>query len=985
MGPEFLTQLEARTALETPQIVLTWTYDDDLTSPLFGVPWPWDAMTLQRSAERFPEDETEGTTVLSESLSDSPTEAVGDTSVEGLTEYYYSLFLQYTEHNTAAINQDLDISRIGSQFGAVIYDERLTYTEGIDGASNATAIFTSAGSEFLTSGVQAGFILEIIQGAGADDGFYIIQSVDSETQVTLTSSLTLTDTNIGFAIYSHHERYWIAGVSYDRKATLWRYNTHTGMVDKKVDLSEILDLDEFVSAMALAETISGTKYLAFLTPKRYVKLPEPADLVATVESSDITTTWLLTGMPPNHVVAGAFLDLSVFQGSDTVYVLDSNNTVIRLLTESTGASAGTIDLSGLDDSDSSQLQGLAPDYTNDYLLIGNRNYVYLVDESQTSPDSSDVASIVVLREDFLADIGLYEDEFTGTQYICVAHHGVDQFRTYEIEETKAYLWQQPYVADSDCVALYHLDDESGSLVDATANGHDGTNGGMDYQATGKFNYGIESDSATDNVDISAISTSFNGSEGTLELWFQASIATVLDSGDSTLCTLEVDANNKVTIAIVSGQLSFSYVAGGTTSSVVADHPSADTEFHHYMISWSSTSDEVKAFVDDSQFGTTQTGLGTWAGSIATAYIGHNTQSALGIYDDVRISSVARQRYTTVQSYTSANKMYAFSGRDYDATYEEDDPLGFYYRDEFFTNKFMGGDFIIRNDYEPEKLYPQNKVIDDNEVIFRGPSTLPSLGHTGRLSRLLGLYLDRIADAREEWLKIYDRYYTDFDSIQAISDLLGLQGLDTLNWNVDKQKRFLRVMSSILKAGGRAVSYDAYAHLLGFLVVGDHLQAKFRFDSVHYNSVFDSLVQAIPFDTMGSFDTYDERFPLALLRWRIYQQSTKSLLGATSAVVSDRLLTDASATFTSTAQVGNLIKIYDQDSTGDNGKYIIEEVHSDTELKVDTDWPVGGLSGLTYSNNWEVPYPDPWSDYLLNRFDEHLSPNCMRTMHRDETV
>jgi hypothetical protein len=357
---------------------------------------------------------------------------------------------------------------------------------------------------------------------------------------------------------------------------------------------------------------------------------------------------------------------------------------------------------------------------------------------------------------------------------------------------------------------------------------------------------------------------------------------------------------------------------------------------------------------------------------------------LGVYDEVRVSDIPRVHTVEVASVTDANRMHSYSGRDYEATYESDDPLGFHYRDEFFTPKFMGGEVIIRNDFKPEKLYPENKVIEDNEVIFRGPLPLPTLGHTGRLCRLLGLYLDRIADAREHTLDYFDRYRIDVESIPAAADYLGIPGLDTENWNVDKQRRYLRVMPLILKRGGRNVSYNSYARFLGFRVTDDHLQARRRFDSVHYHNNYDPYVQAIPFDTMGSLDTSDENFPLALLRWRVYYESTRSTTGATGSAAG-RLLTDASASFSSTCEVGSLIRVNDPDDSEDNGNYVVVEIHSDTELKVDKDWPQGSLTGLTYTVNWEVPLPDPYIDFLMNRFEEHLAPVSMKTMHRDDSI
>jgi len=77
-----------------------------------------------------------------------------------------------------------------------------TLATAADGATSvpATREFTTAGSTLQTAGVVAGDILEIADGT-ADDGFYGIVSVDSETQVTVdrdwpTGSLATLDFTI---------------------------------------------------------------------------------------------------------------------------------------------------------------------------------------------------------------------------------------------------------------------------------------------------------------------------------------------------------------------------------------------------------------------------------------------------------------------------------------------------------------------------------------------------------------------------------------------------------------------------------------------------------------------------------------------------------------------------------------------------------------------------------------------------------------------
>lgn len=984
MGPEFIASLSAKTALETPQILLEWEFGDVETPMCSGVAYKWDNVVIRRGDFRFPEDPTEGTSILSEAYSSSPTVNLSDIdSLDGMREYYYSLYLQYTEHSTSLIDLNQDIGRLGAVTACCAYDQPEAFLSGIDGQTTASQpTFDSAGSTFRTDGVSAGDILEIDEGA-ADDGFYTIISVNSETQVTLDSNLTLTTSNVDFNVYPGHPKFWFGGFDFKRRPVLWRWDATTQLIDYKIDLSILLGVDEYPIGIALADQISGTKYIAFISQTDYIRIPimEEPQVEDIIESFDAASKLTAGGE-----LAGAFYYNS------NVYLLDTANYEIRVVVESTGVVSATKYLNAIDGLAGKRLYGLSRDGVNGLIYFGAANYILGYDEAQASPTSAHVEKLVYVRDLLRGSPAFYTELLSQTDYLCLVNDSPDvaRFQTYSPEDSREYLWQQPYVADWETIALYHLDETSGDPVDSSARGNDATNNGMTPGEDARFATGFEADAVTEYIDLTGgggntFTTDFDGAEGSASLWFKASAAAQLTSGSSVMLVIEVNASNLVKIQIASGQLTFTYVAGGTTETIADDHPNADTEPHHYLITWSKTADKVEAFVDGVQFGTAQTGLGTWAGTVATARIGDGTATTLGVYDETMISTKARTVHAAVQSYTDANKMYAFSGRDYDATYETGERLGFHYRDHVFTEKLHGGDFIIRNDYEKSKLHPPNKVVaSTQEIIFRGPDPLPELGDVGRLSRLVGLFLDRVADSREQLMELYDFLKIDYDSIPPLAKQLGIPGLDFVNWNVDMQRRYLYLMSYILRRRGRSRTYLNYARLLGFTAKGYTLHARRRLDSVHYNATYDSRVSAIYLDEMGSLDTADEYFPLALLRWRFYKRSTKGITGATSATPSDRLLTDASATFTTTCLPGSMIQVNDIDDTEDNGYYLVEEVRSDTVIKVDQDWPTGGLTGLTYYNSWEVPEPDPYVDYLLERF-KGIAPASMKTMHRDGSL
>lgn len=91
----------------------------------------------------------------------------------------------------------------------------LTYTiwtskreEGTNGATSvpATREFTSVGATFQTNGVEAGDILYIYDGVTTDDnGYYVIDSVDSETKVTVDRNFPVgSKSSLDYTVYGYN-------------------------------------------------------------------------------------------------------------------------------------------------------------------------------------------------------------------------------------------------------------------------------------------------------------------------------------------------------------------------------------------------------------------------------------------------------------------------------------------------------------------------------------------------------------------------------------------------------------------------------------------------------------------------------------------------------------------------------------------------------------------------------------------------------------
>ncbi len=178
------------------------------------------------------------------------------------------------------------------------------------------------------------------------------------------------------------------------------------------------------------------------------------------------------------------------------------------------------------------------------------------------------------------------------------------------------------------------------------------------------------DGTNDNVNIYStdLNSAFNPNEGTLVAWVKVSGSGVWsDSTNRGLLYLNTNANNQIFFgkSSTTNYLQFLYVAGGTTNAVYY-LTSAPTTWIQLAITWSKSNDQVKAYSNGAQVGTTQTGLGTWVGNFVstTAVIGAYTTSGSspwsGLINDVRL-------YDTALSDTQILNLYNGFATTYETT------------------------------------------------------------------------------------------------------------------------------------------------------------------------------------------------------------------------------------------------------------------------------------------------------------------------------
>ena len=158
---------------------------------------------------------------------------------------------------------------------------------------------------------------------------------------------------------------------------------------------------------------------------------------------------------------------------------------------------------------------------------------------------------------------------------------------------------------------------------------------------GDGNTAPDFDGANDvnNVYSAALNTAFDGDEGSILTWIKVSGAGVWT--DSTLRVffhIQVDVNNYVSLRkpTTNNLLSMIYRAGGTSKTVSPAY--SGTGWTLIGLTWSASADETKAYINGSQVGSTQTGLGVWSGGALISWgccVGANTTVPANIWDGLQ--------------------------------------------------------------------------------------------------------------------------------------------------------------------------------------------------------------------------------------------------------------------------------------------------------------------------------------------------------------
>jgi len=176
---------------------------------------------------------------------------------------------------------------------------------------------------------------------------------------------------------------------------------------------------------------------------------------------------------------------------------------------------------------------------------------------------------------------------------------------------------------------------NGVTLGATASGH----------LTNAYSFDGTNDLG--NIYSPELNSVLNQSEGSLVAWAKVSGSGIWTDGTTHyIAFLQADSSNRLILlkSSTNNTISFNYTSGGTTSQVTSTSIGGSTSWFQLVITWSKADDQVKAFINGAQVGSTQTGLGTWVGNLTSTSVtlGANSSSGTnpwsGMINDVRLYS-----------------------------------------------------------------------------------------------------------------------------------------------------------------------------------------------------------------------------------------------------------------------------------------------------------------------------------------------------------
>ncbi len=163
--------------------------------------------------------------------------------------------------------------------------------------------------------------------------------------------------------------------------------------------------------------------------------------------------------------------------------------------------------------------------------------------------------------------------------------------------------------------------DSVSIVETDHMTANDINGVLNNQPAQKLNKSYLFDGTNDCVDIysAAFQSAFNINEGTISIFGKvASDGVWTDATVRQLIRILADANNNIQLQkdSTNNQIKYTISFGGTTKTIFTSGMGSTLGYFHMAITWSKANDQIIAYLNGKQTGSTQTGLGQWTNAAA---------------------------------------------------------------------------------------------------------------------------------------------------------------------------------------------------------------------------------------------------------------------------------------------------------------------------------------------------------------------------------
>ena len=137
-------------------------------------------------------------------------------------------------------------------------------------------------------------------------------------------------------------------------------------------------------------------------------------------------------------------------------------------------------------------------------------------------------------------------------------------------------------------------------------------------------YSVLLDGEAQYINADTVADDISVSKGTYSMWIKFNGETDINAN---FLKASVNGSNQISIAYINStsKFRFTYKAGGEQQiAEVTTTEEIDGNWTHLAMTWDTSADELKGYVNGSQVGGTQSGLGAFEGTIENCYFGRNT-------------------------------------------------------------------------------------------------------------------------------------------------------------------------------------------------------------------------------------------------------------------------------------------------------------------------------------------------------------------------